>query len=395
MAARKFPARPAPLTAQEATDKLAHMKDVRAAVGKTGVLLTQEGGMRWLTGVRHQIIDLTPDAPSPVIALCRRLGSTWELTFITSPFEMPRIKDELPTMFKGVKGVKVKFASETPKGLTRVLTPADKDYAAVCGRILRPLIGGLRGNQYKKYAWVGAMMNAQVVKTAYELRPGMNGREVRALMFKNFADAGLESNMFLIALKGQEHHLHPLYASRYKVPAKGWVKLVSAGRLADVIVSETLMVKFGKLTAREEAVHAALQEATVEYADLYRNGANEQDLYDDCGERFMQIERKYGLKGFAKSAYLHHLGGPTSPLGNRDYCLDKNSRADCFAGMSFAINPVECICGTKVELQGIVQASGAPQMLDFSIFTDPKKCSFREITVSGGTVCKVANPVVR
>lgn len=387
--------RPAPITTQEINDKLAHMKGVLEAGGKSGILITQEGGIRWLTGVRHQIIDQTPDSASPVQACCKFNGNTWMLTFISAPFEMPRIKDELSKVFKGVKGVRIKFAGERPKETKGIALPGQSTYAAISGRIFRPLIGGLKGNQYKKYAWVGGMMNALAVKTAYELVPGMNGREVRALMFKNFADAGVESNMFLIALKGQEHHLHPLYAGRYKVPAMGWVKLVSAGRLADVIVSETLMVKFGKLTAKETAVHQALQEAAVEYADLYRNGINEQDLYAGCGKRFKQIERKYGLKGFGKCAYLHHLGGPTSPLGNRDYCLDKNSKADCFAGMSFAINPVESLCCTKVELQGIVSESGAPHMLDFSLYTDPKLASFREITSQGGTVCQVSNPVIR
>lgn len=385
--------RPAEITKVELQDKLAHLTAVLKAEKKSGVLLNQEGAMRWLTGVRHQIIDISPADVSPVSALCEIKGKSVSITFITAPFEMDRIKDQLPKVFKGI--ARIKFVNTLAKLGKTVLLPGAADYNKVVGKIVRPLIGGLRGNQYKKYDWVASMQNALVVKCAYEIEPGMNGRDVRAMMFKTFADHGLETNMLLIALKGQGNHLHPLYDERYKVGKNCWLKLVSAGRHADVIVSETLMVKFGKMTNKEAAAYAALQDATVEYADLYRNGVNEQVLYKECGKRFNKVARKYGLKGFGKSAYLHHLGGPTSPLGNRDYCLDASSSADCFAGMSFAINPVENIFGTKVEVQGIVQEEGAPHMLDISKYTDDKLHTFRTVTSENGTVCQMPEVILR
>lgn len=387
--------RPAPITAQEITDKLAHLRQVLESEKKTGIHLTQEGAMRWLTGVRHEIIAVTPDFPSPVSALVELSSRSVKITFLTTPIEMPRIKDQLPPVFKGVKGVSVAFATDLPKVEKSVVLAGTAQHNALTGRIVRPLIGGLKGNQFKKFDWVANMMSALAVKTAYELVPGQNGEQVHDMLRRNFADFGVESNMFLVALKGQEGHLHPLYDARYKVPAKGWVKLVTAGRLADVIVSETLMVKFGKITAKETEAHAALQDAALEYADLYRNGMNERAIYEGCGEAFAAVEKKYKLKGFAKSAYLHHLGGPTSPLGNRDYCLSPKDKADVFAGMSFAINPVECLFGTKVEIQGIVTESGAPYMLDFSKMTDPKLATFRPVVSGNGTKALIPNPVSR
>ncbi len=387
--------RPAPITAQEITDKLAHLRQVLGTEKKTGIHLIEEGSLRWLAGVRHQICDQSPNSPSPVSALVELSARSAKITFITTSIEMPRIKDQLPPVFKGVKGVSIDFATALPKSEKSVVLSGTAQHAALVGRIVRPLIGGLKGNQFKKYDWVANMMSALAVKTAYELIPGQNGEQVHDLLRRNFADFGVESNMFLVALKGQESHLHPLYDARYKVPAKGWVKLVTAGRLADVIVSETLMVKFGKITAKEQAAHSALQEAALEYADLYRNGMNERAIYEGCGEAFALIEKKHGLKGFAKSAYLHHLGGPTSPLGNRDYCLSPANRADVFAGMSFAINPVECLFGTKVEVQGVVTESGAPYMLDFSKMTDPKLATFRPVVSANGTRALMPNPVMR
>ncbi len=387
--------RPEAITKVELAEKLEHLKSVLRAEKKSGIVFNQEGSMRWLTGLRHQIIDLNPADVSPVNALCEVKGNSVTVTFVTAPFEMDRIKDQVPGVFKGVKNVSLKYSNVMPKVGKDVVTPGSVYCNTVTGKIVRPLIGGLKGNQYKKYDWVANMMNALVVKTAYELEPGMNGTQVRAMMFKNFADYGVETNMLLVALKGQGNHLHPLYDDRYKVGNNCWLKLVSAGRLGDVIVSETLMVKFGKVSKKEAAAYAALQDATVEYADLYRNGVNEKQLYAECGKRFNKIALRYGLKGFGKSAYLHHLGGPTSPLGNRDYCLNSSSKADCFAGMSFAINPVENIFGTKVELQGIVQEEGAPHMLDISKFTDPKLHAFRTVEAENGTVCKVPELLVR
>lgn len=387
--------RPAPLTAQELIDKLAHLHLVLESEKKSGIQLTAEGAMRWLTGVRHEIIAVTPDGGSPVSALVELSGRGMRITFLTTPIEMPRVKDQLPPVFKGIRNVSIAFATALPKVDNGMVLPGSALHTRLTGQIVRPLIGGLKGNQYKKFDWVGNMMSALTVKTAYELTPGMNGEQVRGLLAKNFADYGVETNMLLIALKGQENHLHPLYEVRYKVPAKGWIKLVTAGRLADVIVSGTVMVKFGKITAQEQVAHSALQEAVIEYADLYRNGMNERAIYEGCGDCFKAIEKKHGLKGFAKSAYLHHLGGPTSPLGNRDYCLSPANADNCFAGMSFAINPVECLFGTKVEIQGIVSESGAPHMLDISKLTDPKLATFSKIVSANGTKCLVPDPVVR
>ncbi len=387
--------RPAAINKIEISEKLTHLKDVLKDAKKAGIYLTQEGALRWLTGVRHQITDIAANDISPVSALCLVKGNKYELTFITSPFEMPRIQDELPPIFKTNTEVKIKFALTAPKLGATIIKPTDSIYAATVGQICRPLIGDHKGNQFKKYTWVASMQTAAIAKAAYEIEPGMNGTQVRQIMLNNMIDMGLETNMLLVALKKQENHLHPLYNDKYKITANSMLKLVSAGRLGDVIVSATQMVRFGKISRKEATNYAALQQAVVEYADLYRNGANEHDIYLQCGKRFNMVEKDFGIKGFGKSAYLHHLGGPTSPLGNRDYCLDKTCSNTCFSGMSFAINPVDCLTGTKVEVQGIVNTEGAPTMLDYSLYVPEDMLTFSEVTASGGTVAKIANIIQR
>ena len=131
------------------------------------------------------------------------------------------------------------------------------------------------------------------------------------------------------------------------------------------------MVKLGgKATDRETTIYHALQDAAVDYADCYRTDAIEQDIHKEMIKRFKLVEKKYDLKDFAESATLHHSGGGTSPLGNRDRMLDANGDEKLQSWTQFAINPVDSLVGFKVELQGVIQDEGAPAILDMSKYTD-------------------------
>lgn len=388
--------RPALITPDEMQMKLTHLRDVLGAKKKTGILLAAEGAMRWLTGMRHQIIDITPDAESPVQALVLSSGRGTEITFLTTRIEMPRVKDQLPGVFQGVPGVRIRFAESCPKVAASVLVPGAAGYAETLGAVVRPLLGEARGNPCRKLVWLGGMTTALLAEVAHTIEPGMNGAQVRGLLFKRFADEAVESNLFLVALKGQESHFHPLYDEKYKVTKNAWIKLVAGARYAEQIVSATVMVKIGgTIPAGLQAAYAALQDGVVAYADLYRNGVAEKDIYPEVGKRFRTIEKRYGLKGWAKSAYAHHMGGPTSPLGNRDYILEKDGTRTMFPGMQFAINPVEVLGETKVELQGMVTDNGPPAMLDYSIYTPAPLLTFRDVEADGGTVCRVPNLILR
>lgn len=388
--------RPAPITKAELAEKLGHLRAVLEAHKKSGILLTAEGAMRWLTGIRHQIIDIAPDADSPVQALIVLRPSGYAITFVTTRIEMPRVKDQIPDVFKGMRGVAVSFAESLQAAQKGLCKPADKTYPEILGAIVRPLLGGTKGNSFKKLDWLASMTSALLAFTAHEIQPGMHGAQVRGLLFKNFADWAVESNLFLVCLKGQEGHFHPLYDERYTVKEKSWMKLVAGARYADQIVSETVMVNIGgRPTAKQAKAYATLQEGVVEYADCYRAGRTEDEIYADVVKRFRRLEKESGLKGFAKSATFHHMGGPTSPVGNRDYILEKGGTERMFAGMQFAINPVETIGLTKVETQGIVQAEGAPLMVDMSRFTPSNLMAYREVTASGGTVAKINELILR
>ena len=384
---------PAMITKEELEGKLGHLRAVLDRRGSTMIVLSREGAIRWLTGTRHQIIDIAPDAESPVRALVRLRPGAVDVTFLTTRIEMPRIQDQLPEVFRGVPGVSVDFR-ESLLPPSEALLPGGAGYEEALAEIVRPLLGGREGNQLRKLEWLHAMTAAVLTQTALRLKVGMNGAKVRGMVFSGLASRDVECNLILVALAGQEKHFHPLYDSRYRAERGGWVKLVTGTRYAELIVSATVMAKIASSPSKEEElVYAALQRGVVEYADLYRNGMSESDIHKEVGERFLKIEREAGLRGFQPSAYFHHLGGPTSPLGNRDYILEAGGARGMFPWMQFAINPCDVLQHTKAELQGIVMPEGAPLMLDGSRFVPKDLGLFSEIRARGGTVAMVANVI--
>ncbi len=386
--------KPPAITPEELTSKLSHLRAVLDRHGASSILLACEGAMRWLTGSRHQVIEIAPTAASPVQALVRLRSSIAEVTFITSHTEMPRIQDQLPGVFEGIDEVRIGFQGSAPPLPDHVLLPGVTLYDTVLGEIVRPLVGGLEGNQLRKLEWLYAITTAVLTDSARSVKAGMNGAEIRGMVFNALASRDVECNLILVALAGQEKHFHPLYDARYRAERGCWIKLVAGSRYADLIVSCTVMGKVGQSLSRLEAeIYAALQRGTVEYADLYRNGMVESDIYTDVGTRFVRIEKETGLKGFQKSAYFHHMGGPTSPLGNRDYLLEAGGSRRMFSWMQFAINPCDVLQYTKVELQGFVKDDGPPAMLDGSRFLTGDPRLFTEIRASGGTTAIVANVI--
>ena len=385
-------AAPFAITSEELHQKLGHLRTVLEHGGRSGILLIREGAVRWLTGTRHQISDIAPDAESPVKALVSLGHTAIGITFVTTRIEMPRIREQLPEVFRGVSDVTIDFKESLPTLPDTLLIPGGAGYEEAHAQIICPLVGGIEGNQFRKLKWLHAMTQAVLTETALGLVPGMNGAEIRGEVFRNLAARDVECNLILVALKGQEKHFHPLYNSRYRTERGCWVKLVTGGRFAEMIVSTTTMAKVGaSLSKKEAAIYAALQRGAVEYADLYRNGAQEAEIYAEVGDRFMTIEKETELKGFQPSAYFHHMGGPTSPLGNRDFLLEPGGKHKMLPWIQFAINPADALQCTKVELQGIVMPEGPPRILDGSSFVPSSLGLFSDVKSKAGTSAMVAN----
>jgi hypothetical protein len=386
------PVRPLEMTNDEFYEKLQYARSILQEHDYTSVFINSEGGMRWLTGLRHQVADISPKADSPVRALVR-IGNEdkIKISIISSPYEMPRLKEQIPAIFEILNNIEYEFLTNDPIIDAKTLNPIKNNYNQIIDRIIRPLIGGFTGNQYKKLDWLSNMTMKALTETANELRIGMDGQTVRGLLIYNLASYGIETNVVLIALKGQEKHLHPLPCPLYKTENDSWNKLVVGSRFAEHIVSQSIMVKLGGgITEQEKLIYMALQDATVEYADCYRENSEEKNIFKEMSARFSKVGKKYGLKKFENSAFLHHPGGGTSPLGNRDWMLNPKGEKNFEAWTQFAINPVDYLAGFKVEVQGIVQPGGKPPfMLDMFKYIPDGRLNYRAVKSEFGTQSSV------
>jgi hypothetical protein len=387
---------PAAMTPEELALKLHHLRQVLDGVGRRGVLLVQEGALRWLTGMRHQVIDIAPAAPSPVSALVVPRRDAVHLSFAAASTELPRLRDRLPEVFAAAPDVQLDIGERLPSPPGGCLLPEDPGYDDSVGMVVRPLLGGLEGNPFRKLAWLHAETHAALAEAAHGIEPGMDGEEVQAFVRGRLSRRRIESNLVLVAVGGQEGHLHPLYDRTFRIEPDCMAKLVVGARFAELIVSASVMVGFGRSPdERQLLAYRALQQGAIEYADCYRAGAVEAELYEEIGRRFARIEKKLGLPGFADSAYAHHLGGPTSPLGNRDYLIEEGGLRTVFPWMQFAVNPVEVLFNAKVELQGLVLPEGPPLILDGSARVEAERLGFSRLTGSGGTSGLVADVIRR
>jgi len=387
--------KPNPLSPNELEDKLFHLSSILRSKEADGIIFRQEGALRWLTGVRHQIINIAPDAVSPVQVLVVMKEDGWDFTFVTSRFEMPRIKEQLPPIYEDCPKIQINFSESFPPIPNNIISSIDSTYFTVVSEIIQPLVGGLKGNQYKKLQWLSCMTSAIMAETANTIEPGMNGSIVRGMLFNNFSHWDIESNLIMVSLSGQEKFFHPLYDSRYRIDPDSWVKLVAGTRYVDMIVSASIMIKFNGCSEHAQRTYRCLQEAVIEYADCYRVNALESDIYTSVGERFRAVGERFGLPEFFQSAYAHHLGGPTSPLGNRDYIITQTGSHKMFSWMQFALNPMETKYYTKIEVQGIIMPFGPPLIIDSSTFTPPLALEYTKVVSSGGTNGNLANIVLR
>ncbi len=380
-----------PITSIEIEQKLGHLIDVLNHYRYDSMLLNAEGAMRWLTGLKHQLGDIAPFAISPVSAYIGILSDKLvKLSFATKPFELARVNFEIPMIFDNVKSVKYEIGKTLPDFGDKTLLPNNPEYQNVLDKIVRPLLGGFTGPQYQKLKWLANITMKVLAETARQLKPGMNGLQVRGLLLNNLAQESVDANLVLISLDGQQNHLHPIASANYVVTEDKWLKLVVGSRYSEQIVSQSLMVKLGGMVNEyEQRAYHALQDSAVEYADCYRSGKLESEVYREMQQRFIWVAEQYDLKGFAKSAKLHHPGGGTSPLGNRDRMLDPEGCRKFDSWTQFAINPVDILQGFKVELQGIVLPDDKPPfILDMSEYCEDL-IDFREVVSRSGTTAKL------
>ncbi len=358
--------RPKPITKAEFCAKLEHLKKVLKKHNFRAIYLQSEGAMRWLTGMRHQVVDIAPHTPTTVQALVK-IEPEFSITFLSDPWESGRIHDFMEQGIWKECAVSVYYSRTLDDNLqsASILTPSHPDYVELERAIVSPLAEGLIGNQWDKLIWLIRESRQALLEIAAQVQVGMTGWQLRTLVYETYHRRHLELNLVMLGLSGMKTHLHPVIEDASYVKEGAIIKLVIGARYFDMFHSASQLVKIGQEpTQRELLVHEALQKATLKYASLFRAGAIESDLYAALGPIFHRVEQDYKLPGFAKSAYLHHPGGPLSPLGNRDFVISQQGSRIIYPYAQFSVNPVDALEYLKFELQGVALPEGPPLLCD-------------------------------
>lgn len=364
--------RPKSITKVEFCAKLEHLKKILKENNFRAIYLCSEGALRWLTGMRHQVIDINPNAPTTVQALVTTEPEL-SITFFSDPWEAFRVHDVIAGGIWKKTTIPVTYA-ETEVDLQNpaILTPNNPNYYDLERAIVSPLAEGLIGNQWEKLTWLIAQSRQALLEVASTLQVGMTGWQLRTIVYETFHRRHLELNLVMLGLSGMQKHTHPVIEDDSRIEDGSIVKLVIGGRYFDMFHSASQLVKIGQEpTERELLVHEALQVATLDYAALFRAGSLESDLYAALGPIFKRVAQTYDLPGFAESAYLHHAGGPLSPLGNRDFVISQDGVRKIYPYAQFSVNPVDALEYLKFELQGVALPDASPLICDeFSWCTD-------------------------
>ena len=392
--------RPPYFTTEEAAWKVEKLRQSLAAQDVKKIIFTAEGAVRWLTGLRNQIVAIGAAAASPVHVCASLVDGKLVLAMITNRIEMCRLQDEINThaAFFEKAGARVELVLTDAFDRSGACDPQSGAFSALCEELFLSGTLSENSNYFPKLRYANEMTLALLIEVAYQVEPGMDGMEVFGVLSSLFYRHHMESNLFLIGLSGQEGHLHPLYNEKYKVKKEKWFKLVAGGRDGEHIASQTVLVNIGGgMNAAEVGRYQALQQATAEYADCYRPGITEAQLFDAVGETFARVGLAEGIGGFREVGYHHHLGGPTSPLGNRDYVITKGGAHTIRKFQSFAINPVDPVTNFKVEAQGITGRDATDAPLLFALDKQDKKhaATFRCVETSRGTKHQIIDPICR
>jgi len=358
--------RPKPITIEEFDAKITHLSTVLKRKGYTGIYLTSEGSMRWLTGHRHQVTDISPLESTTIHCLITCTSEKTLLHFYSEMWEQNRLRSLLEDEIFSSQLVEVKYSLIDTLSLNKnILSPSDKEYREIEREIVSILPQQLLGNQMEKLLYLASNSRKALVEISHLVRPGMNGWDLRTLVYTIFHEKHLELNQVVLGLSHMESFQHPIVEDESVVEKGSFIKIVVGARYMDMLHSASQMVKIeDDISPLEMKVYEALTDFSLRYASTFTSGAIEKDIYEGIASIAKDVEKDYQLKGFSQSAYLHHLGGPLSPLGNRDFLITKGATRKILPYSQFAINPVDPIFNHKCELQGIVLPEHAPLILD-------------------------------
>mgnify|MGYP000510054366 CR=1 FL=1 len=143
--------RPKSITKEEFKAKLELLKKVLQREEYQGIYLQSEGAMRWLTGRRHQVVDIHPGSSTTVHCLVNIDNQATTLHFFSQPWEQNRLHGWIRDEIYSIEGIKVETSTlDQLVEQEGVLFPTHTDYKEIEREIVSTLPQHLEGNQIEK-----------------------------------------------------------------------------------------------------------------------------------------------------------------------------------------------------------------------------------------------------
>jgi len=331
--------------------KLGKVRSFLQSKGFDGIWLVEPENIAWLTCGGTNRVDLT----SPWGSFGLLVTQTQVIAFAGNN-EMARVRQEeikgleIETVtFPWYEGYADMHVAKYTQGLRVAADRFSSDFSFLGAEFagLRYQLTPWEKERYRNLARDTAEI---LLQTCMEIKPGFSEHKIAAMLAGRFRELDIRPYVLLIASDERIGRFrHPIPTGK---PVENTVMLSVCGERSGLVVSQTRLVNFGKLSEDLQKRHQAVVRIEAEmFAQTYEG--------NELKEIFLKAVQTYERLGYGEEWKLHHQGGPTGYKGREDVVKPKHG-GKVLLDQAFAWNP--SISGTKGE-DTIIAGVSKPEVL--------------------------------
>lgn len=331
--------------------KLKKVRTFLQSKGFDGIWLAEPENIAWLTCGGSNRIDLT--SPWGSFGL---LVTQIRVIAFAGNNEMARVRQEelngleIETVtFPWYEGYADIYVAKYTQGL-RVAADRFSSNFSFLGAEFAGLRYQLTPWEKERYRNL-ARDTAEILRqTCVEIKPGLSEHKIAAMVAGRFRECDIRPYVLLIAADERIGGFrHPIPTSK---TVENSVMISVCGERSGLVVSQTRLVNFGKLSDDLQKRHQAVVTIEAEmFAQTYEG--------NELKEVFLKAVQTYESLGYGEEWKLHHQGGPTGYKGREDV-VKPSHKGKVLLDQAFAWNP--SISGTKGE-DTIIAGLSQPEIL--------------------------------
>lgn len=316
-----------------------------------GIWLAEPENVAWLTCGGNNRVDLT--SPWGSFGL---LVTQSQIIAIAGNNEMPRVqREEIKNLgietfsFPWYEGYGDMYAKKLCSGM-KVGADRPADDFTFIGFEFASLRYQLTPWEKERYHQLANDTAKVLAKVCQEIKPGFSEHQIGARVGAGFREQNIMPFVLLVAADERiAEFRHPIPTDK---KAERVVMLSICGQRGGLVVSQTRLVSFGKLSPDLEERHRSVVQIEAEMFKQTFAG-------NSLGQIFASTVAAYERSGFPEEWKLHHQGGPAGYKG-REGVVTPGQEGIVLADQAFAWNPT--ISGTKAE-DTIIATATRPEIL--------------------------------